>query len=415
MNIAYLCNSFPEPSESYVGDEIEALRHHLVNVIACSVRRPAHPEPNTVYFFPLKPSQCLAATWLLLRRFPRIRDLVVRVLRGPEPVSRRIRALAHTWLGAYYVVALRKSPTDHIHVHHGYFASWIGMVAARLLKIGFSMTLHGSDLLLRADYLDTKLQNCRFCFTVSEFNRGYILNRYPAVDPDKIFVQPLGIDPELWKPPSQRDQTPVFRVLSVGRLHPVKNHAFLLLASSALRSAGVECHWTIAGEGDERPRLERLRAQLGLEDEVELLGHVVRSKLRDLYVGADLVVLTSLSEGIPLVLMEAMAMECVVLAPAITGIPELVIHGETGFLYEPSSMEDFLEQLQFLHSAGHLLQNIRRAARQHVTRNFNSRVNLARFTETLLSRLQAPRADGREEQTHEDTVLQQVQFSVQRH
>ena len=152
-----------------------------------------------------------------------------------------------------------------------------------------------------------------------------------------------------------------------------------------------------------------------MENEVELLGHVVRSKLRDLYAGADLVVLTSLSEGIPVALMEAMAMECVVLAPAITGIPELVIHGKTGFLYEPSSMEDFLTQVQFLHGSGHLLPNIRRAARQHVTRNFNSRVNLARFTETLLSRLQAPRADGREEQAHEDTVLQQIQFSVQRH
>ena len=249
MNIAYLCNSFPEPSESYVGDEIEALRDHFVDVIACSVRRPARPDSKALYLFPLKFSRCLAATWLLLRRFRRIRDLVVRVLRGPEPVSRRIRALAHTWLGAYYVVALRKFRADHIHVHHGYFASWIGMVAARLLKIGFSMTLHGSDLLLRGDYLDTKLQNCRFCFTVSEFNRRYILHRYPVVD-GKVFVQRLGVDPGLWRPPSQRDQTPVFRVLSVGRLHPVKNHAFLLLASSALRSAGVECHWTIAGEGD---------------------------------------------------------------------------------------------------------------------------------------------------------------------
>lgn len=423
MNIAYLCNSFPEPSEWYVAEEIAELRRQSANVIACSVLHPS--KSNTacgtlsakLYVFPLRVGACVAATWLLIRHFSLVRDLLLGVVLSRGAFTRRLRTLAHTWLGAYCAVKLRSFRPDHIHVHHGYFAAWVGMVVARFLNIGFSMTLHGSDLLVRADYLDTKLQNCSFCFTVSEFNRRYILNRYPNVDPGKILVQRLGIDPEFWKRQFQRQPRPVFHLLCVGRLHPVKNHAFLLLACDRLKAAGVNYRCTIAGEGDERPKLERLLVSLDLQNEVKLVGQVPRVALRDLYAQADVVVLTSLSEGIPLTLMEAMAMECSVLAPAITGIPELVVDGTTGFLYQPLSMEDFLRHLQIIHDAGRLLNNMGRAARQHVVRNFNSHRNSARFVSTFMYHLEAaqPVSRSTEARNHEDPVLQQIQLSIQRH
>ena len=79
-------------------------------------------------------------------------------------------------------------------MHHGYFASWIAMVAARLLGIRYSMTLHGSDLLLHGAYLDIKLKHCEFCVTVSEFNRRFILEHYADVEAEKILVQRMGVD-----------------------------------------------------------------------------------------------------------------------------------------------------------------------------------------------------------------------------
>ena len=82
----------------------------------------------------------------------------------------------------------------HIHVHHGYFGSWVGMVAGRLMDVGFSMTLHGSDLLMHGIYLDIKLEDCAFCLTVSEYNRHYILDHYVHVDPQKLVVARLGVD-----------------------------------------------------------------------------------------------------------------------------------------------------------------------------------------------------------------------------
>ena len=422
MNIAYLCNSYPEPSEWYVAEEINELQRRSADVIACSVLRPASLKasaepPDAVYLLPLTMSGSLVAVWLLIRRFTSIHDLIFRVLRGREPLARRVRTLAHTFLGAYCAARLKHFSPDHIHVHHGYFAAWVGMVASRLLNIGFSMTLHGSDLLVRADYLDTKLQNCKFCFTVSDFNRRYILEHYRDVEARKILVQHLGVDPELWKRRSQKQPSSVFRVLSVGRLHPVKNHTFLLQACRMLKSAGIEYRCTIAGEGDERLRLESLCAQLELGNEVTFVGQISRSEMRDLYAQTDVVVLTSLSEGIPLTLMEAMAMECIVLAPSITGIPELVIDGTTGFLYQPLVMEDFLIRLQQIRGAGHLHRNIRRAARQQVVRNFNMHRNRGLFVSTLLSQLQLRPTDNRSpgKPSHADPVLQQIQLSVQRH
>ncbi|HEX8925935.1 MAG TPA: glycosyltransferase family 4 protein, partial [Terriglobales bacterium] len=389
----------------------EGLCGRGVAVTACSVRRPSMPDSSTVYLFPLQFSKCLAATWLLLRRFPRIRDLVARALRGPEPISRRMRALAHTWLGAYCAAVLKTSHPDHIHVHHGYFASWVGLVAARFLGVGFSMTLHGSDLLLRADYLDIKLKDSNFCFTVSEFNRGYILDRYPWIAPDKILVQRLGVDPNLWKPLPMPVRDRSFHIVSVGRLHAIKNHGFLLLACHSLKSAGVKARCTIAGDGPERASLEQLVARLGLQAEVTLAGHIPRRELPSLYTAADVVVLTSRSEGIPLTLMEAMAMERVVIAPAITGIPELVLHGHTGFLYRPGSLEDLLLQLRIGVNRGKRLAQIRRGARQHVIRNFNKRINLAHFAKTFLSRVELQSRHGTyitQDQAHENPVLQQI-------
>ena len=202
MTVAYLANQFPAAVEPYVGAEIQELRRRGVRVIPGSVRRPdagqsasanAASEPEILCLQPVRVVTLLRALGLAVRRWERIAGLVARVLvRGKESPKRRVKALLHTWLGAYYAVLLRDRGVDHVHVHHGYFGSWIGMVAARLLGVSFSMTLHGSDLLLDGAYLDAKLKYCRFCMTISEYNRRHILKNFPAIDPHKIIVTRLG-------------------------------------------------------------------------------------------------------------------------------------------------------------------------------------------------------------------------------
>src|SRR5438094_2683724 len=340
IRYAYLSNEFPVSVEPYVGQEIRELRKRGINVIAGSIRRSsgtAGTAPvsagEALYLEPLRMGQLFRAVWLCLRNVKLLGDLLLRVLiQGRESPLRRFRAVLHTWLGAYYALSLQGRGVAHIHVHHGYFASWVAMVATRLLGIDFSMTLHGSDLLLHPAYLDTKLKNCNFCITISEFNRQYILDHYPDVDPTKISFFRMSVKAVSRGIPTYCVAPERFVMLAAGRLHAVKDHAFLICACMILKERGMEFLCIIAGEGPQRAALERLICDLRLSGNVRLLGHCSGADLDDLYSTSDVVVLTSRSEGIPLVLMEAMVRGKVVLPPGITGIPELVLDGKTGFL-----------------------------------------------------------------------------------
>ncbi|MBZ5570725.1 MAG: glycosyltransferase family 4 protein [Acidobacteriia bacterium] len=399
--VAYLANLFPSPVEPYVVAEVHELRRRGVGVLPCSARL-AKTEldeelksfvSETVYLERFQWRLLLRAAWLCVRKFPRVQNLLHRALvRGKEPPTRRLRALIHTWLGAYFALLLEGRRIDHIHAHHGYFGSWIAMTAARLLGVGFSMTLHGSDLLLHPAYLDLKLKHCRFCVTVSEFNRQYILEHYPEVLPEKIHVQYLGVDcPSGGRAVVQaKNDSSLLVMLAVGRLHAVKDHAFLVRACHQLKRCSPNFLCLVAGEGPERGALEKLICDLNLQDNVRLLGHVPHARLNGYFEMADLIVLTSRSEGIPLALMEAMARERIVLAPAITGVPELVVDGETGFLYRPGSLEEFVERVRLVQRLGPAFGPLRRAAREHVLQHFSRGKNLAAFCDLLITSLNVP-------------------------
>jgi len=418
--IAYLTNLFPTPFEPYVRDEIAELRRRGIEVLPCSIRRQSGLEGDlkllaaeTLYLLPLKPLLLLQAAWLCVSEFGRLQDLLYRLLlQGSEGPGKRARALIHTWLGACLALLLANKNIHHIHVHHGYFGSWVAMVAARLLGIGFSMTLHGSDLLLHPAYLDTKLHQCNLCVTISSFNRQNILMNYPQCDPNKIVVRRMGVDCCQPKPEARRRplDDSIFVMLSVGRLHPVKDHEFLLRSCRLLKDRGLPFVCWIAGDGEERPSLEKMIVCLGLVGEVRLLGQVPHHELGDYYEAADLVVLTSRSEGIPLVLMEAMAQSALVLAPAITGIPELVVDGETGFLYQPGVPKDFASRVEWIHQTKADLEAVRQAAREHVVKHFDRETNLAASCDSLLLHLGAshsqfiPKPHGG--CVHENPVLQ---------
>jgi colanic acid/amylovoran biosynthesis glycosyltransferase len=415
--VAYIANQFPVPVEPYVAEEIQELRRRGIRVISSSVRRArvgldtdlAAFAAATLYFWPLRGGAAMKAAALAWRRRSCLSDLLQRVLwLGNEPVRQRLRTLVHTWLGAYYAALLADQGVEHIHAHHGYVASWIAMVAARLMGISFSLTLHGSDLLLHPAYLDAKLENCKFCLTISEFNLRHIRQHYPSVEPNKILIRRMGVAvPEAMDSRAcvHRDQSRLV-ILAVGRLHAVKDHAFLLRACRRLTKTGIAFVCVIAGEGPERPNLERLIRDFGLQNEVQLLGHVPRQRLDAYYAACDLVVLTSRSEGIPLALMEAMAHRKLVLAPAITGIPELVIDGKNGFLYRHGSLTDFVAHVQTIANLGPALGPMRRAARQHVLQHFHRDKNLAEFGD-LFPPLVAGTVENR---VNENPLLQQVQL-----
>jgi len=206
----------------------------------------------------------------------------------------------------------------------------------------------------------------------------------------------------------------IFTLLAVGRLHAVKDHAFLVRACARLRDGGLDFECWIAGEGPERQRLECLIRKNRLQDQLKLFGHVGQRQMETLYGRADVVVLTSRSEGIPLVLMEAMARGRIVLAPAITGVPEIVIPGKTGFLYAPGALQDFVSKIVFLErsmchedrSAVSRLDWVRHAAQMQVLHNYSRGKNLTRFGSWFLQRLAAPDFPPTQDSVTQDFVTQ---------
>ena len=427
LTVAFLANEFPSPIERYVTDEIEELQGRGVRVVAGSVRRPRDKNicAPEIVLQSFESRMLVRAAWLCIARAARIAPLIRRIaFRGNESLWQRMKAIAHTLLGAYYAAKLESSGVEHIHAHHGYLGSWIAMTAARLLDVSFSMTLYGSDLLLYGLYLDTKLEECVFCQNVSEYNRQYILDHYPGIAPEKLPVVRIGVDiPKHAAPANLNPKTngePLV-LLAVGRLHPVKDHAFLVRACAELHGRNTPFQCFIVGEGPERPGLESLIQQCGLEESVHLLGFVSEEQRDSLYDRADVVVLTSRSEGIPVVLMEAMARGKIVLAPAITGIPELVIAGKNGFLYDPGSIDEFVGCLLFLrsqmqesvdphelnaHAVARALQLdwIRQEARMHVGKHFNRKQNLQLFADVFLQRI----LSQSESTPDESPLLQQI-------
>jgi glycosyltransferase involved in cell wall biosynthesis len=160
----------------------------------------------------------------------------------------------------------------------------------------------------------------------------------------------------------------------------------------------------IVGDGPERPKLEFLIQELKIADVVTMVGQVPHDEIAEYYDAADLVVLTSHSEGIPLVLMEAMARGKIVLAPAITGIPELVRTGATGFLYAAGDLEQFVWQVEQICKSLPALGSIGRAAREQILRNFDQRKNLTKFADVFVQRI----AQGDRSHADENFVLQQI-------
>ena len=417
--IAYIANEFPSPLEPYVIDEIAELRRCGAQVICCSGKRVSPKDlsmaerafwKETRFFQPLSDDQLVRAVCRLVSNRHNFWQLLRPLLRERGvSAGRRIRTLGHTVMGAALAEQLAPLNVEHIHAHHGYFASWMALAAARLLGIGFSFTLHGSDLLQRADLLSPKLRACQFCVTVSDFNRQYILRNYPSTPADKILVQRLGVDRVLsWPTPALAVEADHrrFCLLSVGRLHRVKDYCFLIQACAALRDQGLDFICWIVGEGPDRPALESQIMASGLEGRVYLLGHVPRADLPGHYRYADLVVMTSKSEGIPVVLMEAMAQEKLVLAPAITGIPELVEHKRTGFLYPPGALTDFVSNVRWILEHKDSLAGIQRTAAETIAASYNRQRNLRTFAEQFLTRISQSEGD------HAHPVLQQIQLSV---
>jgi glycosyltransferase involved in cell wall biosynthesis len=206
--------------------------------------------------------------------------------------------------------------------------------------------------------LATKLQGSVFVSAISEFNRQYLTDMFGSWVQQKTQIVRCGIDPAYYgnEQSTNTAETDCLEILSIGSLQPYKGHIYLVKACAELKKRAVPFRCRIVGGGDLRPMLERAIHEENLDGAVELLGPRTQDEVSQLlqtancYVQPSVITPSGKMEGIPVALMEAMVSGIPVVATSISGIPELVKHGETGWLVPPENVEALADALSQIHA-----------------------------------------------------------------
>jgi Glycosyltransferase len=232
-----------------------------------------------------------------------------------------------------------------------------------------------------------KVRHAAFVCAISHYGASQLMRASESLYWDKVEVTPLGVDTAVFVPPLDRENSERFEVLFVGRLVTAKGLHILLAACHGLVKEGRPIRLRLVGDGPERPGLERRIAELSLEPNVELMGSLNQDRVRQLYRETDLFVLTSFAEGVPVVLMEAMAMEIPCVATWITGIPELIRHGIDGWLVAPGDSEGTAGAIAHLMDDPILRRRLGSSARARILEKYDLDRNTAYLAEVFKRRL----------------------------
>ncbi len=344
MRIAYLINQYPKVSHSFIRREILALERAGVEILRVSVRGwsdaaadAADESEKTRTRFLLqggaRPLLGAVLRCLFTRplAFARALASAIRFARGSlRPVPLHLVYLAEACLLQRWLAA---ADCDHLHAHFGTNATEVAYLCERLGGPGFSFTVHGPEEfdMPGALHLALKARRASFVVAISSFGRGQLMRWLDAADWHKIRVVHCGLDDEFLR---QEPTAPPrhARLVCVGRLCEQKGQLLLLRAVHLLRQQGTHVQLVLAGDGEMRPHVEALIAELGIADQVRITGWIGGATVRKEILESRALVLPSFAEGLPVVLMEAMALGRPVISTYIAGIPELVVDGVNGWL-----------------------------------------------------------------------------------
>ncbi|WP_323765908.1 glycosyltransferase [Marinovum sp.] len=358
MTLLYLTGEYPRATDTFIQREVAALRAQGLTVLTASIRRtePEHLVGEEQITEAAQTFHVLEAAKHPLR----LARAKLRLLRHPERFFRALRLAWRTapgglrnglWQMFYFAEAIlladhmQRHGVRHLHNHIAKASCTVAMLASELTGIPYSFTLHGPDIFFAPEHwrLDEKIARARFVACISEFCRAQAMIFSDRPDWDKLHIVHCGIDPARYAP-SPRGGPP--HLTFVGRLAAVKGVPVLLEALSFLREELPELRVTLIGDGAERARLEQDAAALGLAEVVEFAGYRSQSEVAQALKDTDALVLPSFAEGVPVVLMEAMAAGRPVIATSVAGVSELVEHGESGFLVPPGDALKLAEAIR---------------------------------------------------------------------
>ena len=291
---------------------------------------------------------------------------------------------------AYFTEALmvgawmRRNGQSHLHVHLGSQAASVGLFTQRVFGVGYSLTVHGPDEFFDAEgmYLAEKIAAAGFIVCISNFTRSQLMRLSPPSAWSKFSVVRLGVDPAAFSPapqPANENPHPAFEILCVGRLTPAKGQNVLIEAVGKMAREGRQVRLRLVGNGPDEASLRDCAARTTPPGVVVFEGAVNQDRIRGFYATADAFCLASFAEGLPVVLMEAMAMGIPCVSTFIAGIPELVRDSQDGLLVPASDVDALAEALARLMDEPDLRQRLAASGRLRVQEQYD----LARNVQAL--------------------------------
>jgi len=390
--IAYLMSQYPAISHTFFLNEVLALRAHGLEIETASVNS-IHPPSGG---FPAAETEEAARTFYI-KATPKsailavlLRTLFTRpgvILRGLSAALRlRPWDIPGTGYALFYFVEaillgdwMISKGCGHLHVHFGGSVATVGMLTSIAWEIPYSLTIHGPEEFydVGPSFLEQKLRLAKFVTCISHYCRSQLLKISPVAGWPKFHICRLGVQTQVFVPvPAPGEGREVLHIVNVGRLHPAKGQMILLNSFRELHRRGLPARLSIVGDGDGREALRDFIQRNELSDSVTLHGALSHPATRELLGTADLFVLPSFAEGVPVALMEAMSMEIACISTYVAGIPELIEPGDEGLLVPPSSVHALTEAMALLLTDPGRRRMIANAGRRKVLSSYDLAINI---------------------------------------
>jgi colanic acid/amylovoran biosynthesis glycosyltransferase len=356
MKITYFINQYPKVSHTFVRREILALEGLGMDIQRIALRgwNEVLPDPvdqkerdKTRYVLRHGALSLFLPTLSFALRAPiRLMRAFRLAIRMSFDTDRRIlHHLVCVMEGCVALRWVRQHASTHVHAHFGTNSAEVAVHMRILGGPPFSFTAHGPREFIAPLALDEKLRHAKFAVAISSFGRSQLYMRSAHADWDKIHVVRCGIERQFYEnAPVPQNTSQTF--LCIGRLSEAKGQMLLLAAVARLIARGVNLYLTIAGDGPMRSALEEFIVRHELGNRVRITGWISSAQVRAEIIGCRALILPSFAEGLPVVLMEAMSLRKPVLATYVAGIPELVQHNVSGWLFPAGSSSELEAALE---------------------------------------------------------------------
>lgn len=388
--LVYLLSQFPAVSHTFLLNEVLELRRLGLTIEVASINRPDRalcgmPEVESKEAektFYIKSAGAAWAGWIVAKtliRRPRVfaRGLVAALRLGRVDLSATL--LAFFYLAEALILGdwMRTRGHRQLHIHFCGPVATVGLLASMAWGFPYSLTVHGPDEFydVKKFYLREKVEHAKFILCISDFCRSQLMRVAAPEHWDKMSVVRLGVNPGVFFPMRREAETERgLEILCVGRLVPSKGQLILLRACDLLLVQGYSLRVRLVGEGPDRKCLEEFAAEKRLP--VLFEGTRNHEETRQLIARADIFALASFAEGIPVALMEAMAMEVPCVSTCVAGIPELIRDGLDGLLVHASSADALAGAIQRLIDDPLLRRRLGVMGRKRVCELYNLRQNV---------------------------------------